>query len=254
MEGISVMRSFIKAFNENSIIIKEKFKHNIILIDKVFDNEIQLFELIGWTLKPEIQATNVVTPVAFSGFYKSLLSIYGAYDLTIKGQYGSARILLRHAFEYLLTAKYCSLSKNDLLIKKWEIGDDISLNRDVISKLVTPLPKRFREFWKLLCQFTHASIYSQQVEVDAEKNEREINVNFSFIRALLEMNYHLFNRHMITSSMEFYFDSYGKEDEIVSFKQRKLEMRKLFSISKQLMSQETKGIVKDYTSTWKLKV
>jgi len=54
--------------------------------------------------------------------------------------------------------------------------------------------------------------------------------------------------------MKFYFDSYGKEDEIVSFKQRKLEMRKLFSISKQLMSQETKGIVKDYTSTWKLKV
>lgn len=118
-----------------------------------------------------------------SGFYKSLLSIYSAYDLNIKGQYGSARILLRHAFEYLLLAKYCSLSKNYILIKKWENGEDIYLGREIIPHLTESLQKRFKNFWKLLCQFTHASVYSQQVQIDAEKNEMDINLNFSFIIA-----------------------------------------------------------------------
>ncbi|SHI46147.1 hypothetical protein SAMN02745176_00378 [Lutispora thermophila DSM 19022] len=157
-----------------------------------------------------------------SGFYKSLLSIYSAYDLNIKGQYGSARILLRHAFEYLLLAKYCSLSKNYILIKKWENGEDIYLGREIIPHLTESLQKRFKNFWKLLCQFTHASVYSQQVQIDAEKNEMDINLNFSFIIAFLEMNYHLLNRHVINNSMKFYFESYAKGNEIHKFKQLKL--------------------------------
>jgi hypothetical protein len=212
----------------------------------------ELFQMISWTLDPNMQATDTTTPIALSGFYKSLLSIYGSYKLTIEGQYGSARILLRHALEYLLIAKYCSLSGKNSLIEKWGNGDDISLEREVLSKLVSPLPIRFRGMWKLLCQFTHATVYSQQVEFEAEKNEKEISTNFAFIKAFLEMNYHLLNRHLINNPMKFYFECYEKEEGKFKFKSLKKDIKSLFSISKKNILDETKGVVKDYISSWQL--
>lgn len=247
------MNYFDGYLQENAQFIKHKFENNIRLINDVFEIEIELFKLISGTLEPNLHATNNTTPIALSGCYKSLLSIYNAFRLTIDGYYGSARILLRHAFEYLLIAKYCSINRNNALIEKWERGDDISLGREVLSKLASPLPSRFRTFWKLLCQFTHATVYSQQAELEATKNEKDIGVNFQLIKALLEMNYHLFNRHFVNNSIKFYFDYYAKESDNEMYRSLKLEIRHLFSNSKENMSNETKGIIKDYVSTWKLK-
>ncbi|SHI46119.1 hypothetical protein [Lutispora thermophila] len=55
------MNKFTEIFNKNSIKINKEFINIILLIDRVFDIEIELFELIGWTVKPEIQAIKKIT-------------------------------------------------------------------------------------------------------------------------------------------------------------------------------------------------
>ena len=75
-------------------------------------------------------------------------------------------------------------------------------------------------------------------------------MNFALLRAFLEMNYHLFNRHLVNSSMKFYFDYYGTEEEKARYKQLKINAGKLFSVSKKIMSNETKGIIRDYKASW----
>lgn len=240
-------------FNNNDEFVKDKFKNSIKIIDEAFDKEIELFEMISWTLDEAMQATNYTTQISLSGFFKSLLSIYSAYGLNIKGQYGSSRILLRHAFEYLLIAKYSAVSNNSTIIEKWENGENVVIGRDIFHKLNSPDSERFRTLWKILCKYTHATIYSQQNEFNAVNNVAEINTNFAFIRALLEMNYHLFNRHCINSSMKFYFDDYASEEEKNRFKVLKKEIRTLFSVSKRTMADETKKVIRDYVSSWEIK-
>lgn len=92
----------MKYFQGGSGFINQKFNNSIQAINLSFEIQLELFEIIAWTLHRAIQATNETTPIATSGFYKSLLSIYGCFSLTQEGQYGSGRIILRHAFEYSL--------------------------------------------------------------------------------------------------------------------------------------------------------
>lgn len=136
------------------------------------------------------------------------------------------------------------------MISRWEKGEDISLARDVFKKISAPNFDRMKKLWKALCQFTHATIYSQQTISESEKAIEHLNMNFALLRALLEMNYHLFNRHLVNSSMKFYFDSYATEEEKARYKQLKINVGKLFSTSKKVMSNETKGIIRDFKASW----
>lgn len=239
-----------KYFIGDSEFIEKKFSGNIRSINQAFEIELELFDLISWTLRRGIGATNETTPIVLSGFFKGLLSIYGAFSLTLNGHYGSARIILRHAFEYLLIGKYCIVSNNSRLITKWKNGEDIPLSREVFNKISKPSMVRMKKLWKELCHYTHATIFSQQAFIASEKEVAHLNMNFALIRAFLDMNYHLFNRHLVNSSMVFYFSSYSDDEEKARYKQLKKTARKLFSASRKIMSEETKGIVKDYIETW----
>ncbi|RAT97856.1 hypothetical protein [Brevibacillus sp. Leaf182] len=239
--------------------IDKKINTNLTEIQKNFSNEITVFETMfnieyfiaikhGAFLGRFVDEEEH-TGLMWTAFGKNMISFYSAFDLTKRGLVGSARMLLRHILEFLIIAKFISISKNSILINKWHKGEDIWMNKDVFSKIKTKSPE-IEDFWKLLCQYAHGTIYSQQIELGWKENEREIRLNFIFLSMLMEMNYHLLNSHIINRSLEYYVSQFDEREEMVFYKNK---IKEVFSHSKRSMLPEPKKVIRDYKMKWILK-
>lgn len=251
------MRDFIKEMKSieqhlqlNESYISNKYKNIYLLSKQMIEIQYKLFEIISWTLRGEIGATEEYSPILVSGFLKSLMGISGCIELNSKGLYGSSRIIMRHIYEYLMIAKYCSVSKDMGLYNKWDSGHDVSLRKHIFKHLKAPSTQEFEILWDLLCKFTHASKYSQQIVLDIKEFEDELRVNHSLVLAFIEMSYHLLNSHMINNSMLYYMRSFGDQDENDYFKDLKKQMRELIKISRKTLSKDTKKLIYEYKLKW----
>lgn len=72
----------------------------------------------------------------FSSLYKSLLSLYVCHKLTTEGLFGLGRTHLRHVFESLMIAKFCSVDASTEVYDKWADGIDVYLTDAILKKLV----------------------------------------------------------------------------------------------------------------------
>jgi hypothetical protein len=63
-------------------------------------------------------AVNEVQRLLTPCFHKGLLSLYVAQSLTFEGLYGSARPLMRQAFEFLVIGKFCSAHRTSEVFDK----------------------------------------------------------------------------------------------------------------------------------------
>lgn len=79
------MNYFKNITESNMKYVSDRFSNSIVIIDKAMKLEMKLYESISFTLFANFQATNEFTSILLSGFYKSLLSINGAYDLNVRG-------------------------------------------------------------------------------------------------------------------------------------------------------------------------
>lgn len=142
--------------------------------------------------------------------------------MTRNGLYGPARTLLRHVFEYLVVAKYCALSEDNRVFDRWDAGDTVYFTKGVLNKIVTPDISELKDFWRLMCKYSHSTTTSQQVTVEWEGSEDDIYVTLCFVRALLECQYHLLNSILITKSMRSFALRYDDDGEIPPIR-RKIE-------------------------------
>jgi len=71
-------------------------------------------------------------PLLFISFHKNFFTFYSAYKLTIQGLYGPARPLMRNIFEALMISKFCFLSDNPTVLKKWDSGQ---IGRSGVGKI-----------------------------------------------------------------------------------------------------------------------
>lgn len=243
---------FISNFAQKvEVVLREEAGKDLILIKDILNTIYDISKHYMWLIwNPHFASLNPRYPILFSTFHKNLFTFYSAYELTKKGLFGPARPLLRYSFESLMISKFCSLSKDENLFDRWEKGETIYFSNSILKKIVKPDVDVFKEFWKMMCQFSHATIYAQQVIMNWEENQGEILSNLVFLKILLECQYHLLTSHIVTSSMQYYAEVYSDIDQL---KKKKSEIRELFKESKKSMLPIPKKIISSYKNTWTIK-
>ena len=199
---------------------------------------------IGVEVSPVI---DILTPC----FHKSMVSLSTALHLTRHGLWGAARPLIRHAFESLVIAKYCSVNNESEVFDKWVDGVDLGCRRIIIKKLEKPDVAEFKRFWGLLSGFTHSSVFASQPDFNIDPHFKEASVNLVFIEMMMECKYHLLISHIITPNMKYYQEEY--KDKERAKKLRHL-ISKNYSESKKRMGKPGKKLIQDYRSSWLIKV
>lgn len=228
-------------------IVYYKFRSSIKIINKIFEIQNKIFLQYGRV--NQIANSPFFDNLIATAYMKSTLGIYASYDLTIKGLFGPARSLFRYVFEFLLIAKFCSITEDFDLFKKWEGGGKISIQKQIFNNIEKPKMEEMNNFWESLCRYTHATIYSMQPNFNIKGNEKDIQINLIFILLLLECNYHLLNVHYANSS-RMYFTKYFKNDEVQKLRK---EIRFILNHYKKRLTPSSKRLVMEYCANWKMK-
>ncbi|MFT3985201.1 MAG: hypothetical protein QM697_14945 [Lachnospiraceae bacterium] len=240
-----------KLLSDNAIKFEQQFCDDIGIIknnlSKQFDMVLLYINVIA--SDPYAEADDY-TSISITAIYKNLISIYSALDLTRQGMYGSARIIFRNIFEYLILAKTVAIKEEYSLLKKWEHGENISLRIDVFRDLVSPNSDEIKEYWKLMCEFTHSTVYSQQIILKFEDIINELMFNMVCIKMLLDMNYHVLNTYIANRSIQYYTEFMMDIEEKGSFKKAKQDIREQINIMRKSLKNLPKKVVNDFCKKW----
>ena len=231
---------------QNRIEIEKQFSPQINLIEKIINYQKELIELHNWGM-PEVARPPKHITLIRSIFYKNLLTFSSLLEENRQGMYGTARILMRYIFEGSMIAKYCASQKDFSLYSQWHEGKDIKLTPEVMNKVYQPDMTPFREIWKLFCGFTHASITSMQIELDASRYYKEISANFAFTLILLRFNYHILNTYILTPKARYYAKAYDKNSPIILLRK---ECRPLLRECNKFYSRKSGILVKNFKMKW----
>lgn len=247
---------FSEIFNGSLIksnkFIESKFETEIKRISECFDLQYELASHYLWLVYCPIGVQiSPVNDIVMPCFHKSMISLASAFHLTRHGLWGSARPLIRNVFESLIIAKFCSVDNTSEVFDKWIDGIDLYLSNAVFKKIESPSIDEFKHFWGMMSDCTHSSVYSSQPTLEIDSHIEDVSVNFVFIEMMLECKYHLLISHMITPQMRYYQDAY--KDKTRASELRKL-LSKNYSIGKKSMGAGARALIKDYRSTWKIKV
>ncbi|MCW8929105.1 MAG: DUF5677 domain-containing protein [Gammaproteobacteria bacterium] len=248
--------TFIDIFNSsleyNNVQIESNCTKEINRLKECFNYQYELASQYMWLIDCPVAArispvNKVITPC----FHKSLISLISAYHLTKQGLWGAARPLIRHAFESLIIAKYCSVNNESEVFDKWVDGVDLYFSNAILKNIKNPSNEQFKHFWKLLCHFSHSTVFASQPDFYIKPYVDDIRVNFVFIEMLMECSYHLLISHIITSDMKYYQSRYKDKDRASELRQL---LRTNYSLSKKSMTVGAKTFIKNYRATWSIKV
>jgi hypothetical protein len=165
----------------------------------------------AWHLNtPHVAIQNKATMILFSTFHKNLIALHTSLKLTRLGLYGPARSMLRHVYEALLIAKFCALSNETTLFEKWKEGDVVYLTNGVLKKLLAPDTSAFSDLWGLLSNYSHATVYAQQVNLSVHASPDDVPLNLVYLRILVDCQAHLLGSHLVTPSMQYYTKRYRR--------------------------------------------
>ncbi len=119
--------------------------------------------------------------------------------------YGSARVLLRQFFEFLIIGKFSEYD-DGRIVKKWGSKSTnsreniINFSNDVLHKLDSKDVSAIKEMWQELSNVSHPTRYAQQIpyflssdlhQESLDKNYRNMHYTLDLFFMLLCMNYHL---------------------------------------------------------------
>jgi hypothetical protein len=250
LDNIELTQIFHKLGLSNRKILRGKFNEEFSVLEETLNLEYEIAAHYLWVLGME-QPVDSVYPILFSCFHKNLFSVFTALDLTKKGFFGSARPIIRHAFEGLLIAKFCSTARNRELFRRWENGMAIFISKDVLRKVQHPDLNEIGRFWGLLCGYTHASTCAQQVHFGQDETDLIWNVglNLVFIKILLECNYHVLGSHLITPSIKYTGNIYRNKKKAEELRKR---IYRLFVRSKKGMLKAPRIVISDFKRKWSL--
>lgn len=252
----SLTNLFEEALVNNTQLVNINYSNDISRISETFNFQYELASpLIRLTYSYIGAETNPAKDVLVPCFHKSLIGLTTSFFLTKQGLWGPARPLIRHAFESLIIAKFCSVHYEADVYDKWIDGKMIYLSNAIFKKIVKPDTATFSEFWGLMSDYTHSSIYALQPDFKTretlnEANDDDVRLNFIFIEMMLECQYHLLISHIATPSLNYYQEAY------LGYKLRTKELKKALSsnykIAKQNMGVSARQLIKDYRSKWEI--
>lgn len=189
------------------------------------------------------------TPI-FSALMKNELALYASLSLTRDGLYGVASAQLRSVYEALMIAKLSALLQHDPLIDRWVAGETIYFANAVLKRIVQPQMPELSLLWKSLCNVSHATVYSFQVETEFEQVHKELSGTLAIIGMLLCCNFHLLNRHFITRAMEYLIQRYGDGEE---FKRARLDAKGSARACSIPLSTAGRAVVREYSRSWRVR-
>lgn len=190
-----------------------------------------------------------VQKVLFPCFHQSLLGVYASHDLTMSGLWGLARPHLRHAFESLMIAKYCSVNPSSDVFDRWIDGVEIYFGNAVLKKLSHPDPVEFKVLWALLSDWSHSTIHAGQPYLELKGTDSEAGLNFGIIEVLLQCLYHLLVSHIVTPSVRYYGDQHRDDDNKVDVAKKRILLA--FKHHRSLLGPRSLRLIRDYRATWK---
>lgn len=278
LDEIKFTKKFVlKFFGKKLKLILDIIDYQIRLTGMYF-KECDVKKFLGSVYEDNVVLNNCL----FNQPYISLSIV-----LLIKnGCYGSARVILRQFFEYLMVAKFSEFDKSiinkwetkteekieDKLTKNWQaFQDEIRLSRDITNKLESKRKrvKALLRTWYQLCDLTHPSKYAQQVLRVPSKEEEKIdwlkNTNFfgdthwtlDLLFMLLCMNNHLLNSRLGKKAYRWYLGY--PEDPLGVCKREKMLKGKIKTLIKEYfeINKVNKGINKilksnifEYKQNW----
>lgn len=190
-------------------------------------------------------------PVLFACFHKSLLSLHAAHELTLDGLYGIARPHLRHAFESLMIAKLCATDPDSEVFDKWIDGLDLYFTNGILKRIVYPSNVEFSDFWSLLCQWSHATVFAAQWTLDIETTPYESEINLALIGTLLNFEDHLLNQQILTPTVKYYTNRYNRNRvELLEFREL---LKSSLAVIKPILGDCARALVRNYRAKWHLK-
>ena len=248
----------ISDWKEQSIqSISGEFSERVNLIATILNLD---YKIAGFympmLLKPNMAYKNPRTAILISAYHRNLFAFLGSFEISKQGLFGPARSILRHIFESLVTAKFCSLSKDDKVYSQWKNGEAVYFGNGVLKMIVKPDTQSLNEYWKILSEFSHATIYAQQFSLSWEHVSPNTQFTWDIILALLECHYHLLISHLATPSVKYYTEYSFRlinQKLVDELKSSKSLIKDLFKKSKVEMHPSLKRLANDYKRTWQIK-
>ncbi len=231
--------------------LSDEFKKDIQLFQSFFDLQQNLFynHLIG-VLDPYYQLQSYER-IVIQSYLKSSHLIFTSHELILRGDYGTARILMRQTFEYLVLGKYAQIKKDNNIAEKWLDARQFDVYDKIIRLLKKPNKKNLFEFWKLLSNQAHAKTNSFQISLDIELNIEEIIATYRMNFIFLCCKNNLLKYNFINNRLKYYSKEFGlKECENKIIKQQLKELEKKILT---FLADPGIDVINDYKSTWEFK-
>jgi hypothetical protein len=210
---------FREATAQNEEVVGTLAGDRIALIEELLDIQYSIASHVVWAMDTLV-GMQPVNRLLFSAFHKNLVATLSAVELSRRGLHGSVGSLLRHVFEALVLAKFCSVGKDQVLATKWLEGELIYIGKMVLKRIQAPDPAPLWEVWGMLSDQTHATTQAQQVALHIADNPRDVRTTFAIVQMLVECNYHLLNSHLINSALLYYAKMYRTPYELPALRAR----------------------------------
>lgn len=256
---------FMTGLTYNEMTYEDRFnrlKLNVELIDpsfkdyiKVLESQFNINHTLLWNHWSGTQDFYVpygpCEQLIMQSLFKSQDFLFASSVLVRQGLYGSARVLFRPAFEYLLIGKFIAISQNDRLAEKWFNLDPIHVTNHLLNRISNNDLHEIRTVYSAFHKFTHATSGAGQVKFEVEDLKPEIHHDLLWIMLLLTFNYHLLNSHFITGQLRYRSKVwFGKEQENKDLRLKAREQKKWII---QNLSSIGKKLRKEYTASWTIK-
>jgi hypothetical protein len=231
--------------------LSEKFQNDIEKFHRFFDLQQRLFyNHLPGVSDPYYQLQEYER-IVIQSYIKTTHLIFSVHELILHGDYGTARILMRQIFEYLILGKYVHTKKNNGIAEKWLDDKQFDVYDKIIRLLKKPDKKNFFEFWKLLSNQTHAGTNSFQIGVSPELTYEDILVTYRMNLIFLCCKNRLLNSNFINDRLKYRSEKYGfkKSENQVIKNQLKMTEKEIL----ELFSDSGIDVINDYKSKWEFK-
>lgn len=258
--------------------VRKAFAKKICLIKKLMDFQVSLTDmyfrqiLVKEKLRLRYDENTVVTNALLKQIYLS----YSIMLLLENTFYGSARVLLRQFFEFLIIGKFSEFDSSNI-IQKWESKmeesgreHDINLSQDIFNKIkMKKNISELQKMWKILSDYSHPTKFAQQVPHFSTSDDHftwitenygDIHYTFDLFFTLICMNYHLLNSNWGRKAKGWDFGHYRDSEghwAIEKYIKEKIKntIKEYFEINKKYkgINTELQKAIFQYRQSWSAK-
>ncbi len=250
--GSGMTAYMAESAQSNRSVVQELYEERIRRIELSIDIQHEIASQYSWMFDTALAPRNEAERVAFHLFQKTGIGLFDSLRLTELGSFGSARVLLRQVYEALLIAKFCAISDDHTVALGWQRGDPIYVGKSVLGRIEKPDALPLTELWGLLCDYAHATRYSQKRrhKITEEIEQEQVDLTFVYIELLVECAYHVLNSWILRKDMAWYAKEYGKTYTAPDLRSK---ARRLFKEARQRHGPGARTLSWTFRSRWVLK-